>query len=145
MSKRVLIDTGCWLAWLDPKDPYHSVISGPFQKLDDITIVLPWPIIYETLRTQILKRSRMLDAFDRVAKAKNTEIVDDSPYRERAFRHALDMRFIQKRAISMVDAMCRLFVDNPDIRLDAVWTMNQADFLDVCMPRGIEIEPFFNP
>jgi hypothetical protein len=43
------------------------------------------------------------------------------------------------RALSMVDCLMRLMLDDVNLRIDYLATWNGRDFEDVCQPRGIAI------
>lgn len=51
----LLVDTGYFFALFDPGDQYHEEAVKKQEWLDELPIVLPWPILYETLNTRFVK------------------------------------------------------------------------------------------
>jgi hypothetical protein len=68
-----------------------------------------------------------------------TVLIDDGSYRDQALHAAIRESQNRLRAISLVDMVIRFILDDPNVRIDAVLTFNQADFADVCRRRGIEM------
>jgi hypothetical protein len=50
-----LVDTGLWYTMFDRHDPYHNQATGKAEILNAFHIVLPWPTLYETLRTRFVR------------------------------------------------------------------------------------------
>jgi len=62
----ILVDTGVWYAICDSKDSQQVEISIEelWAKIEPHFIVVPWPIVYETLRTKFVKNHRALERFE---------------------------------------------------------------------------------
>lgn len=55
--QNVLTDAGIWYGLFDRKDQYSSQAQEKAEYLDLLHIVLPWPILYETLRTGLVRNA----------------------------------------------------------------------------------------
>jgi predicted nucleic acid-binding protein len=134
-----LADTCLWYAVFDRRDPYHGEARGKADVLSPFQIVLPWPTLYETLRTRFVRNGLALGQFERFLKRPNIAYLDDSPFRHAAFELALESSLRRGRPLSMVDCLIRLLLEDVNIRIKYLATFNDRDFIDVCIRRGIEI------
>jgi hypothetical protein len=108
------------------------------RRIEPMSIIVPWPTAYETLRTKFVKNRMALAAFERQMRAANIAFVDDVAYRDEAFQLALDSTR-RNRPLSMVDCLMRLMLDDRATRIGYLATFNIPDFFDVCHARGISI------
>ena len=53
---RLLVDTGFFIALFDPRDNHHIDACEKQEYLENLSIVIPWPILYETINTRLVKR-----------------------------------------------------------------------------------------
>lgn len=136
--QRILIDSGFFFALVEPRDPYHSEALDRQYWLDMFPAVLPWPILYETINTRLVRDPDKVAQFERLANAPETEFVDDSPYRDAAYEDVI-ARAKAGHPLSLVDAILHSVITDPDIRVDAMLTFNLRDFSSVCSERRIEI------
>jgi hypothetical protein len=62
----VVLDTGVWYSICDPKDTTRprEQIDDIYDKLKPHTIILPWPVAYEILRTRFVKNKLALARFE---------------------------------------------------------------------------------
>ena len=134
-----LADTGLWYAMFDRRDQYHALATEKAEALELFQIVLPWPTLYETLRTKFVRNSLALGQFERFLKKPNVTYLDDSVFREAAFEMALESSLRQGRPLSMIDCLIRLLLEDVNTRVDYLATLNARDFEDVCRKKGIEI------
>jgi predicted nucleic acid-binding protein len=141
VSKTLLVDTGAWLALFDPTEEHHEAIAEFAELIESTELVMPWPVIYETLRTRFVRRPAWLAAFDQHLKRTNTTFVDDADYCREAYALTIDGGVHRRRGISMVDMLCRLVIDDPNVSIKYLLTLNKRDFLDVCLRNGVEIWP----
>ena len=74
-------------------------------------------------------------------KRPNVLFLDDGKYCEDAYSLTVEYSTRLKRDISMVDMLCRLLIDDPDVSIDFLLTTNPADFADVCARNRVEILP----
>ncbi len=138
--QRVIADTGVWYALCDARDPMadRAIADDIADRLEHLRVVVPWPTLYETLRTRFVKKAIALSRFERLLKAPNVEIVDDLAYREDALALAFESSLRGSRPLSMVDCLIRLLIDDVEIRVAYLATFNQRDFVDVCRRRRVE-------
>ncbi len=139
MNDIILVDTGFWIALLDPRDQCHGEANDKADWLEDARILMPWPILYETVRTRLARRPERLASLDRLLKRPQVLFVDDTDYRNDAYDLAVEYSVNLHRPMSMVDMLCRLLIEDVNTRIDAMLTTNPEDFRDVCERRGISI------
>jgi predicted nucleic acid-binding protein len=142
MSKPVevaLADTGFWFAICDPHDPHHPD-SGQYEDyLELVTIVIPWPSMYETLNSRFVKRSHVFSRFESCLKKCAIEYVDDHPYRNPAYEQTMSFARIGKRPFSLVDMIIRFMLDDDNLKKRYLLTFNKEDFRDVCFSKRVEM------
>ncbi len=139
MARTALVDTGFWIALFDPRDQYHADARNLADRLESLTLIVPWPVLYETLRTRFMRHRDWIVALDQRLKKPNTIFLDDQEYCERAFSLALDSSLYRGRPISMVDTLCRLLLQDGEFKIDYLFTTNPRDFADVCRERRINM------
>ncbi len=139
---RVLVDTGVWIRLFDRRDGPRDRedVEALFDLVRAHTIVLPWPIAFETLRTRLMRNRIAASLLEREMKAPNISFLDDRDYRDEAFKMAVDSPR-SGRALSMVDCLLRLVMDDRNVKIDYLATYNDADFYDVCARRRITMIP----
>lgn len=132
---RLLVDTGFWIALYDTTDSRHAKAIANSDLVEEYPVVVPWPVLYETVGTRIVKR-REFSRFEDVLKRGNAVLLEDSPYREAC----LDDVFSDgNRPLSLVDLVIRRILDDTSVRIEGLITFNPKDFADVCARRRIEI------
>ncbi len=134
-----LVDTGMWYALFDKHDSYRDDAKRKAEILNALGIALPWPTLYETLRTKFVRNATALDQFERFLKRPNVNYLDDSPYRSAAVELSLDSSLRQRRPLSMVDCLIRLVLEDVNARISYLATLNLRDFVDVCRINRVEI------
>jgi len=137
--RNVLVDTGLWLAMFDPRDPHHAETPPKAARLSALRVLVPWPTVYETLRTRLVRNVPALGGFEHFLKAPRITYLDDSPFRQAAMELALESSLKGRRPLSMVDCLIRLLLDDANTRIDYLATFNVRDFGDVCRNNGVEI------
>lgn len=137
----VLVDTGVWYAIFDTRDLVRTrdEVEQLAAQLQTMTVVVPWPTMYETLRTSFVRNRLALQLFERQLKGPNIVFVEDAPYRDAAFELALESSLNRGRPLSMVDCVIRLLLDDINTSVRYLATYNIGDFVDVCRDRHIEI------
>jgi predicted nucleic acid-binding protein len=123
----------------DKRDQFHHEAQAKAALLGSLSVVLPWPTVYETLRTRLMRNVPALGRFERFLKSPNIIYLDDSPFRQAAMELALESSIRQKRPLSMVDCLIRLFVEDVNTQIKYLATLNVGDFADVCGANGVEI------
>jgi predicted nucleic acid-binding protein len=137
----VLVDTGVWYAIFDSRDRPNDreAVERLSSLIEIMSIVVPWPIAYETLRTKFVRNRLALELFERRLKSPNVVFVDDAPYRNTAFDLSLKSSLRGHRPLSMVDCMLRMMLDEANTKIRYLATYNEKDFFDVCARRNIEL------
>ncbi|MBF0507846.1 MAG: hypothetical protein HQK57_02845 [Deltaproteobacteria bacterium] len=134
---RVMVDTSFWIALYDIKDRRHSEAVDRESVLTISNVILPWPILYETLRTRFVKRPWGLQ-FRLLLSTLQVSHVCDTPYRQRAYDDTVSDSNV-RRGISMVDMLIRLMLEDKSLGITHLLTFNVKDFEDVCRERRIEL------
>lgn len=134
-----LADTGVWYGVFDNKDQWYQEAAGKAEYFDHVKLVIPWPTLYETLRTSFVKNDRALQRFELFLKSSNALFLDDANYRDKAFDLSLDSSLRRRRPLSMVDCLLRLVIDDPNVKIDYLLTFNPRDFIDACHKNRVEI------
>ncbi|MEI8393977.1 MAG: hypothetical protein WCF85_04520 [Rhodospirillaceae bacterium] len=136
----VLADTGFWYAAFDGRDSYAAKAVDVVRRLETFQIILPWPILYETLGTRFVRNEKALRGFNRYLKRPGVNFLDDQKYRQQAFDDSLYWSLEKGRPMSMVDCAIRLMIQDRNVKIDYFVTFNPADFADVCQKSGIEMD-----
>ena len=102
-------------------------------------LVLPWPTLYETLRTRLSRNRKALQQFELYLKRPNITFLDDEPYREKAIDLCFSSSLHVNRPLSMVDCLIRLILEDINIKINYLATFNINDFIDICLKRRITI------
>jgi hypothetical protein len=137
----ILVDTGFLYALFDESDPYHNKVieRGMVDFLEFGNIVLPHPILYETLNTRFVKRKEWCNIFNTYLSKGSTVLVSDEVYKEKALSITMQNAISGRRPMSLVDAVIRLMLDDVNLNISALITFNVEDFVDVCMQKKIEL------
>ena len=137
----ILVEAGVWYALCDRRDRTVSqeVIDSIYERIKIHSIVLPWPILYETLRTRFVRSRLAMERFEQEIKSRRVVLLDDAPYRDDALDHTIEWSLRRGRPLSLVDCVLRLLLDDRQTRIRSLVTFNQRDFADVCASRRIEL------
>ncbi|MFP2924206.1 hypothetical protein ACLESO_03100 [Pyxidicoccus sp. 3LG] len=145
----VCVDACFMLALYDKKDGHHAVATELFQKFFDASshqLVVPWPILYETVSTRMARRRESMEFLERdlirLRMRNRLVMLFDRKLREQALGECFDelkRPGSSYRALSLVDRVMRLMLLNPKHRLHALITFNKDDFEDVCRSRKIQL------
>lgn len=140
IGKIALVDSGFWIALLHERDDHHQDALNKSETLRNLTYILPWPTLYETLSTRLVRRPDLVRQFvDSFLKRPNATLWDDSPYRDSALEKTLSHELIRKHPLSLVDNVLREMIADRNIRLNYLFTYNIRDFTDVCKRRNLEL------
>jgi predicted nucleic acid-binding protein len=141
VSETVLVDTGFWIALFDPREEHHRTAVDHAELIEDLHVVMPWPTLYETLRTRFVRHPEWVASLHARLTKPTVSFIDDRDYCDDAYSLTVDYSTRQKRDISMVDMVCRLLIDDPNVRINYLFTVNPKDFYDVCANNRVEILP----
>ena len=68
----VLTDTGFWIDLLNSKDTVkEQKAEDIFSYIEDTTVIIPFPTLYEFLKTRMVKRTEKLRWFEKFLKKEN--------------------------------------------------------------------------
>lgn len=81
-----------------------------------------------------MRRTKRIEAFEEQLTSPDIVLLSDEPYRDKALTNVLSTR-----RYSLVDALIREILLDPNIRTDYLVTFNVADFQDVCWLKKVEI------
>lgn len=139
--EKALIDTGVWYGVFDNRDARYikEETKEKSEYFDLIEIILPWPTIYEALRTRFVKNKPALQQFEKFLKAPNVIFLDDTEYRDYALDISLETSLRRGRPLSMVDCLLRLIIEDTNVKIKYLMTFNTRDFEDVCKKNRVEI------
>lgn len=139
MANRILVDTGFWYAVFDKRDCHKADAEGLIAKYFDKSayeIVVPFPTMYELLRTRFVKNKEALEEIRQMFQSGRITRLDDDAYR----LEALELTLLEsKRNISLVDNIIRLMLDDKSVGAKGLITFNVGDFQDVCHKNSIDI------
>jgi predicted nucleic acid-binding protein len=135
----LLVDTGFWFAFYDGREEQHPFALSKSDVINKARLIVPWPILYETFNTRFIKNPMNVNRFDLLLKKPETVLIDDVSYRNEALHATIRESQNRLRAISLVDMVIRFILDDPNIRIEALLTINQSDFDDICRKRRIEM------
>ena len=137
----ILVDTGFWYAYLGTKDSLQEKAIEIYNKYINSginNILVPYPVLYETINTKLLrdKNKKAADWFlKKLVSDPKFVRVPDKNYREAAFNSTIGPT--RERGISLVDNVLRIMVDDELLKIDALITFNTGDFVDICKKRGV--------
>jgi predicted nucleic acid-binding protein len=133
----ILVDSCFWYALFDSSDKYHSKAQDMKDYLEFGKIMLPFPILYETLNTRFSKRGGWMSVFEEYVKKETTFLIPDTEYREQALSNTFFYSLVQKRPMALVDISIRLMLEDVKLNVNTLITFNAGDFIDVCASNGI--------
>jgi hypothetical protein len=99
-------------------------------------IILPYPILYETLNTRFVKKKEWIITFNELLNKESTVLVPDELYKNQALSSVLRAT---SRPLSLVDMTIRLMLDDINLNINALITFNVGDFIDLCLEKGIDL------
>lgn len=138
---RVLCDSCFWFGLLDPTDSYANSSEDWYEtlvKLGDLELIIPYPSLYETLKTSICKSPRAMERFNNIITQYGILIPDDN-YRDDAFNQVMSRTNYLGRHFSFVDIIIRLMLEDTNTNKNLFITSNVGDFKDITDAHGIEL------
>lgn len=137
VAKAVIIDTGFWYAFYDATDDFHKEAEEKADYLETMTVLVPWPSLYETVNTRFAKNSTGIKRFEALLRKDHVERISDEPYRESALEAVFKTAGL--RSMALVDMVIRLILDDINVRKHGLLTFNHKDFVDLCRKHRIEM------
>ena len=135
---RVLVDSGFFIALFNERDQHHASARRLEGWLDSMSIVLPWPILYETVNTRLARRPQDMAKFAAIVRLPETLLLDDAPYREDSFA-AVFAQNLARGPLSLVDAVLCNIIEDVNVPISAMLTFNDRDFLAICHENNVEL------
>ena len=138
MTGGLLVDTGFFFALHDSRDQYHARAQAKKHLLDQGPIILPWPVLYETLNTRFVGIRGAIGWLDRLVGFPTTELLNDSQYRAQSLDAVL-VPAQPRRRLSLVDTILRSIIEDANVRVAGILTFNPGDFVDVWRQHRVEM------
>ena len=139
---KILCDSCFWFALCNEDDSYHLSAVDYLELFesskDEVKLIIPFPSLYETLRTEFCKREKAMLLFNRVIDAFGYFVFDDK-YREASYAIVKSSQNYQGRHFSLVDMIIRSIIEDNNVRKDALVTSNVHDFDDIASVYGVDI------
>ena len=139
MANRILVDTGFWYAVFDKRDCHKAdseCLVAKYYDKSAYEIVVPFPTMYELLRTRFVKNKEALEEIRQMFQSGRITRLDDDAYRS----EALELTLLEsKRNISLVDNIIRQMLDDKSVGAKGLITFNVGDYQDVCHKNSIDI------
>lgn len=138
----ICVDSVFLLGLYDNRDQFHARASELFLAYFNNAVnrlLVPWPVLYETVSTRLVRRQKNLALFERdwrkLAASRQLILLDDSQYRQAAIEecfHEVRVQRRELRPLSLTDRVIRRILEETRIKVDVLITFNVADFADVC-------------
>ena len=135
----LLVDTCFWYGLCNTSDSHHPAASAFFPKLKPHKVLLPWPVLYETMCEDFLFSSQRRPFYRALAQL-NTEKVDDSNYRERACSVLLKLG-VQREGPGLVDTVLHYMISDPGLKIHGVVTFDHNHFRGYCRKYRVQLLP----
>ena len=138
-NNTLLVDSGFFFALFDPREQHHGDACKKQDWIETLSVVVPWPILYETINTRFVRRPETIVRFESILRAHDAVLLDDSPYRLDAYEDVLARAKTQRNAMSLADAVLCSILADPNVRIDAMLTFNIIDFGHICSVQRVEL------
>lgn len=138
MAKRILTDSGFWLALFDGRDQHHEAAKALITEIEDERLMIPWAVLYEVFRTRFVRKPARVRELRRFLVRPNVMVMDEADYREQALQSVLG---VNPQNLSLVDGILRAMLEDRTLKIESFITFNRSDFEDVCQPRNIQLIP----
>lgn len=134
----IIVDTGFWIGLYDKRDAHHNSAVEYWETYSRGNIfIVPYPSLYELIKTRLMRRKDSLEMFKRIMLDKSqVSLVSDEKYKDRALEITLNEK---SRDISLVDCTIRMMLEDDTIFKNGMLSTNRGDFEDVCLSKNIEL------
>ena len=139
MAKIILTDAGFWLGLVDPKDQFHESSNTIAEMIEGYNILFPWPCLYETISTYLVRRRERLLYLEKFIKRPNIFLFDDKDYKLTVLEEVFQLNRISGFTYSLTDSVIREILKDINVKVNYLVTFNDEDFKDLCSMRKIEI------
>ena len=147
----ICADAGFLIGVYDQRDERHEEAEKDFVELFGAganRLVIPWPILYETVSTRMARNTKGLVLMERDWKRlqalSRIELISDEAFREGVLNECfeeLKRPHQHYRSLSAADRVVRRMLSDVNLRIQAFITYNPQDFADVCHRFGRQIYP----
>ena len=134
----LLVDTGFFIALYDARDQHHDSALSKEEWLEMLPVILPWPVLYETINTRFSRRRDVMMRLDAIVTHRHTELLDDSRYRDESYRAVIESTRRGPR-LSLVDAVLQAIIEDTNVDVSAMLTFNPKDFNEICARNSVEL------
>lgn len=144
--KNICVDSGFMFAVYGEKkrtSRWMSLLADQYIIHTSNRLLVPWPILYESISTRMVKERMQIDLLKRHWKILNDEgrieLMDDSLYREKALADCyeeIERDKLHYRKLSLVDRVVRAMLSDIELNIDLFITLDPGDFCDVCVLSG---------
>lgn len=124
---------------IDPTDQHHAASKDIADYMEQNKILLPWPCLYETVSTHLVRRRDLILHFEAILSKNNVFLLADDTYKDEAFRQVFLSNKYSGYSYSLVDCVLREILKDMNVKINFLLTFNKPDFKDVCDQRQIEI------
>jgi hypothetical protein len=146
---KICFDACFLIAIYDQGDSYHQTALECFNSYIERrplnTVLLPWPIMYESISRRMTRDRRKMEYINRDLKSlrisNKLEFIDDRPFRDQALASCFPIEAINYRSLSLTDIVIRQILSDRRLQTHALATFNKRDFSDVCKRFGKTIIP----
>jgi len=143
----VCADARFLIGLYDSADQHHAKAATHFANLfatSSNRLVVPWPILYETVSTRMARRRKGLMLFERdwrrLLLQQRLELLSDVPFRQDLVEECFEgLELNRYRALSAADRVVRWMLADTSLKIDAFVTFNSPDFVDVCRKFGHQL------
>lgn len=136
MAKNIIADSGFWFGLLNARDQFHHRARGIEPLIEKHNLVIPWPSLYETLNTRLMRNQAQRTRMQSYVKRSSTVLLDDARYKKSSLEYVLGQK---STTYSLVDHVIRSMLEDANVAIHEINTFNPADFADICQPRRIHI------
>jgi len=102
-------------------------------------LIVPWPIVYETVSTQMVKNRKAMLIMERdwtlLSSRQQLDLLSDLPFRDGVVDECFDelkKPAVHYRRLSAVDRVLRKILADRNVGIAVFITFNPKDFEDVC-------------
>ena len=138
----VCVDSGFLIGLYGDRDQYRVEASSHFSRLfgsGNNRLVIPWPILYESVSTRLAKNARGMLRLERdwkrLGRLNRLKVLPDELYRANVIQDCFEQLQTPphlRRNLSAVDRVIRNILADPRMQISAFVTFNPGDFADVC-------------
>ena len=140
----VCVDAGFLIGLYDDRDQHHAKAAHHFLQLfgknNSNCLVVPWPILYETVSTRLVRNRKgmrgLQNDWSQLSRNKRLRLLPDNQYRTQVIQDCFDELGKPSgsyRALSASDRVVRNILADRKMQINAFVTFNRNDFLDVCI------------